>query len=421
MHPAFRPWLARCLVLLALAAVARTAGAEPADPPTRVGVVTLAEGSVVFAAPGETDWVELPRNRPLARGDRLWTDEGARAEVHLGAAVIHMDSRTFLEVLAVDEDVVQLSVNEGSVNVRLRALRGGDNFEVATPQLALRASQPGEWRIDTDAQRGATRVAARAGAAVLYGAGRGAQQVVPGQQLAFGGRDLAPVSAAWPSTDAFERWAGERIRAEDQSATARFVPRDVVGYVLLDAHGSWVQDPALGPVWLPRAVSADWAPYRQGRWEWLGPWGWTWIDEAPWGFAPFHYGRWTQLGTRWAWVPGPLGRHPAYAPALVGFVDGTPGIAWYPLAPGEIWYPFVAASPSYVRHVNRQLVADARAYNMGPHLFMRRPDAVTVVRTEDFQRGRPVHSRMLRIGAFELARAQPIAAPGEPPVRRARY
>lgn len=416
------------LVLLLAAAFAGLAAAQPehaADPPTRVGVVTAAEGSVVFAGPGETDWVELPRNRPLARGDRLWTDEGARAEVHFGAAVLHLDGRTFLEVLAVDDDVVQLAVNEGSVNARVRGLRAGDQFEISTPQLALRASQPGEWRIDADPQRGATRVVSRGGLAVLYGSGRGAQQVVPGRPLAFGGRDLAPAHVAWPAAEAFERWAAQRNHAEDQSVTARFVPRDVVGYPLLDAHGTWSLDPALGPIWFPRPAAAEWAPYREGRWEWISPWGWTWIDDAPWGFAPFHYGRWTLVGARWAWVPGPLGRHPAYAPALAGFVGGTPGIAWYPLAPGEIWYPYAAASPSYVRHVNRYLVADSRYYNTGAHLFLRRPDAVTVVRSDDFQRGRPVQGRRLRVGPSELARAQPIASPapqgagGEPPVRRA--
>ena len=43
------------------------------------------------------------------------------------------------------------------------------------------------------------------------------------------------------------------------------------------------------------AVAVGWAPYRYGRWAWVRPWGWTWVDNAPWGYAPFHYGRWVQL------------------------------------------------------------------------------------------------------------------------------
>ncbi len=62
-------------------------------------------------------------------------------------------------------------------------------------------------------------------------------------------------------------------------------------------------------------VSAGWAPYTTGSWAFVEPWGWTWVDEAPWGFAPFHYGRWIMVRGAWAWVPGARGYRPVYAPA----------------------------------------------------------------------------------------------------------
>ena len=33
----------------------------------------------------------------------------------------------------------------------------------------------------------------------------------------------------------------------------------------------------------------------EGRWVWTEPWGWTWVDDQPWGFAPSHYGRWVNM------------------------------------------------------------------------------------------------------------------------------
>ena len=30
-----------------------------------------------------------------------------------------------------------------------------------------------------------------------------------------------------------------------------------------------------------------------------------WLDDAPWGWAPYHYGRWVHVGSYWAWAPGP--------------------------------------------------------------------------------------------------------------------
>src|SRR4051812_7598390 len=122
---AFPSFLARWLALLALLFAGAAMAQQQAtvagnDPPARVGTLTAMDGSVVFAPAGETDWTEVPRNRPITRGDRLWTDEGAHAEVSFGSAVLHMDGRTFVEVVAIDEDVVQLRVNEGVVNAHVR-------------------------------------------------------------------------------------------------------------------------------------------------------------------------------------------------------------------------------------------------------------------------------------------------------------
>jgi hypothetical protein len=421
---------ARCAALLAMLLACTFAAAQQdaaVDPPARVGALTAIEGSVVFAPPGETEWSDATLNRPLTRGDRLWTDEGGRAEVHFGSSVLHMDSGTFVEIIAVDGDLVQLQLNEGTANARVRELAGGENFEIDTPNLAFRATQPGDWRIDVDPQRGITRIAMHSGAGVVYGAGGGAQQVVAGQAVAFIGRDLAQLAGAPPAAEAFERWAAERNRAEDQSVAARYVPREVVGYQELDRNGTWAQDPSYGVVWYPQVTVADWAPYRYGHWAWVAPWGWTWIDDARWGFAPFHYGRWTMIGTRWCWVPGPLGPRPVYAPALVGFVGGDgagfsvasgPGIAWYPLAPGEVWRPFFRTSPVYVRNVNRYVVTDSRFYNTGTPRFMYRTDAVTAVRIDDFHRGRPVQQHWSRVSPVEIARVQPITPPA--PLRDAR-
>ncbi len=73
---------------------------------------------------------------------------------------------------------------------------------------------------------------------------------------------------------------------------------------------------------MPRVVASGWAPYSTGRWAWVQPWGWTWVDDAPWGFAPFHYGRWVYLRNSWCWAPGSYVRRPVYAPALVAWIGG---------------------------------------------------------------------------------------------------
>jgi hypothetical protein len=90
---------------------------------------------------------------------------------------------------------------------------------------------------------------------------------------------LVNVSAA----DDFDRWSELRDRQYESSQSARYVSREVVGYEDLDASGTWSTDPTYGNVWYPTALPAAWPPYRYGHWVWVNPWGWTWVDDEPWG------------------------------------------------------------------------------------------------------------------------------------------
>jgi hypothetical protein len=143
----------------------------------------------------------------------------------------------------------------------------------------------------------------------------------------------------------------------------------MTGFAELDAAGNWESTAEYGDVWVPTGLPFDWAPYRDGHWRWIAPWGWTWIDDQPWGFAPSHYGRWAFVGKHWVWVPGRFVEHPEYMPAVVAFLgtrgvglsvaDSTgPGIGWFPLAPGEAYWPSYSRDPVYVRSLNQGDVSD---------------------------------------------------------------
>jgi hypothetical protein len=152
---------------------------------------------------------------------------------------------------------------------------------------------------------------------------------------------------------------------------SRYVSAEATGADALDRYGRWDALPDSEAVWFPTSVPEDWAPYRFGHWDRIEPWGWTWVDDQPWGFAPFHYGRWVNIDGHWGWVPGAVEPHPVYAPALVAFVD-TPGdaggngpaagpdggpdagppVGWFPLAPGDDYQPWYPAGPDYVASVN---------------------------------------------------------------------
>lgn len=174
-----------------------------------------AEGSVAYAPQGDKEWHDVQPRRLLKRGDRLWIDRGSRAEVQAGGHALRLNGETQLVLENVGETATQLSLTQGSVVATVTRLHPGDSFELGTPNLAFRARQPGDYRIDVDTRQGVTRVVVLSGSAVVYGAQGEALEVRNGQRVTFKERSLTRVQqAAFAATDDFDRWAGARRRGE---------------------------------------------------------------------------------------------------------------------------------------------------------------------------------------------------------------
>ena len=256
---------------LIAAAMLAVSFAAAADPPSRVARMGYLSGAVSLSPAGEDEWVQAAINRPLTTGDRVWTDAGARAEVQIGGAMIRMNAGTGLAILNLDDSIAQLQLSQGSLNVRVRRLARNQSFEIDTPNLALTFRQPGEFRIDVDADGNATTIVVRKGQGEVYGADA-AYMVDARQPFRFAGtglREYYHVDA--PRADEFDRWSYDRDRLYDSSVSARYVSQDVVGYQDLDANGTWRVDASYGNVWIPNRVAVGWAPYRDGHWAWVDP------------------------------------------------------------------------------------------------------------------------------------------------------
>ncbi|WP_051888406.1 DUF6600 domain-containing protein [Caballeronia sordidicola] len=424
-----------------------TASAASAiDPPGRVARLNYFDGSVTLEPAGATDWSYAELNRPLTTGDQLWVDSGARGELHAGSTALRLSQQTALSIVDIDDKNLQLKVTQGTLSTRVRALPPGQTVEIDTPNVAMQASSPGEFRVDVAPDGNSTTVTLRSGTANLYGDG-GVFQMTAGQQVTFIGVNLQQQAGGpAPGPDAFDQWVISRDRLEDGSASARYVSREIPGYEDLDANGTWRSDPNYGEVWVPTvAATAQWAPYHQGHWTWIAPWGWTWIDDAPWGFAPFHYGRWAYLGNAWAWVPGPVVvAQPVYAPALVAFVGGGGGggshwgvdlavggavgvgVAWFALGPHEPWHPGAGYSPSYYNRVNNVNITNVHNTTIvnnitnvhNTYINQRVPGAITAVPADTFVHGQQVAQASRRLTPQQIGGAQIGAGtPGIAPVR----
>ena len=153
----------RVLATLASVAVLAFSTLALADPPSRVARLGYMTGTVSFSPGGESDWVRATINRPLGTGDRLWAEEGGRAEIQVGGAMIRMNAGTGVSVINLDDRIAQLQLTQGVLNVRVRRLGPDQLFEIATPNLAFTIRQPGEYRIEVDPDGGATTIYVRQG------------------------------------------------------------------------------------------------------------------------------------------------------------------------------------------------------------------------------------------------------------------
>ncbi|MCU1280435.1 MAG: hypothetical protein JWM53_3981 [bacterium] len=99
----------------------------------------------------------------------------------------------------------------------------------------------------------------------------------------------------------------------------------------LAPYGAWQDVPSYGRVWMPSAsvVGYDFTPYASGGHWVMSDYGWTWVSDWDWGWAPFHYGRWMVVGGRgWCWIPG---TH--WGPAWVNWRWGGGYVGWAPMGP----------------------------------------------------------------------------------------
>lgn len=397
-------------------------GAALAQVPDRVGRIAYLSGDVQFYSESAQAWVPAQVNAPVSSRNSLYTGSGGRAEVRFGSTAVALDAQTQLDIQLLDDSNFKAGVPRGSISLRVPRIEDGESYEVMAPAASYSVLQAGRFRVDaTDGGSSVTVLAGLVNAAV---AGGSSVMVEAGQALSAADGGFARSAARG---NALDRWAAQRDDAYRASQAERYVSPNMTGYEELDANGRWASDPDYGNVWYPTTyVRPGWVPYRDGHWAFVAPWGWTWIDDAPWGFAPFHYGRWVLIGARWAWMPGTYVRRPSYAPALVGFIGGNapggsaisisigtqPAVGWYPLPPWERYRPAYAHHDRYVRNINNFTIVNpppgAWRTVERQRVSANQLQGATLVPREAFVASRPAHRSALTVPAPVLA-APPIA------------
>jgi len=387
--------------------------------------VSYSNGEVSFWRPGAQDWTPATLNTPLAPGDVLYAGRGGNVEIQVGPlAFVRATNGTQIGLDNQEPGFVQLRVTGGEAAVDVRQLPPGSTIEVDTPNAAFTIDRPGYYRAGV-AQDSTTFTIHRGGSATMTPAGGAAAPIGADQQVVLTGTDSPQVAiGAAPQLTAWDNWNYQRTDYLLRPASARYVSSGVYGAEALDQHGSWRTVESYGTVWVPAGVPADWVPYSTGRWIWDPRFGWTWLDDAPWGWAPYHYGRWVFVGSYWAWAPGPVIVRPVYAPALVVFLGGLSvsvgvrPLCWAPLGWGEPVIPwwgrpgFIGVAswhgwggPRVVNNVVINQHTTVNVTNITVYKNVNVTNAVVGVPAEKFGQG---HVNIARIREAEVRQLKPV-------------
>lgn len=425
--------LALCVATIALSVSKPSLSAESeVDPPSRVGRISATGTGVQFYQDASEGWQPAKLNMPVTSENSLWTQE-SRAEVKIGASVMRIDSESVLDFVRIVDDHTAAFLQRGSAAITLRPYGRTDfqdRVEMETDQGRFELDSPGRYRLDVNPTSRESRLTVYAGRATFL-QGQIRVSVDTGRELQVRTEDhaLGPQLRFFqPTRTPLDDWADERDaqwdRVHTRYASQTTVSPYMTGYDDLDEYGEWIEEREYGRVWIPRGVLTTWAPYRDGHWTYVRHWGWTWVDDAPWGFAPFHYGRWVNLRGRWCWSPGAYVARPVYAPALVAWlgtpgvgirVASGPGVGWFPLGPREHYVPHYAHSANYVQRINH---VDRGHFNpRGPAQYINRGRGTTVVSNDVFLSGTRIGGNISR---SPISHNMPITTNAPLPTNRLR-
>ncbi len=370
------------------------------------------DGDVMFRTPDDDEWLPASINTPLDEGDAVWCPDDSRVEIQLpNGSMLRMDSGSQLDMIANEDGFVHVHLASGRLYLRTAQTIEKDSLQIDADDTSVLPAARTRLRLDM-VSNNQEDVAIFKGSAYVEGNGS-RTRVRAGELIALeeGHNEIMPLN---PS-DEWEEWNMDRDRQQSRSAAVdSTLPDELRSHAPdLDANGTWVQVPEYGRVWRPTVlVSADWAPYREGRWIWKNG-DYVWISYERWGWVPYHYGRWAVVtGFGWCWVP-PARGDIYWGPGYVGWYSTGSHVGWTPLAPGEIFYgkryygrhsaivTSVRVNPSTIEYRNRH-----------------KPGGLTIVQHNDFQRGRIVVQKPSRTPAVSVSVS--IGAPQIRPLRESR-
>lgn len=394
----------------------------------RVARISFLRGDVRIRRAGSQDWEQADLNLPVVEGDDIATDANGRCEIQFNSSThMRLAANSVLKLTGLKDNGIAVSLPQGTLSLRVSEFdKSRSYFEIDAPRTTVSVERAGNYRIDAGeidndevrisvTQDGEARVYSDNSGFTLR-SGRRATLAIAGN---YAGEWQTADAGSY--LDAFDKWSLDRDEAVAKllrdAHYDKYYDRDMYGAEDLSDYGEWIHTRTYGYVWRPFPAATgfyrNWSPYRYGHWRWVPPYGWTWINDEPWGWATYHYGRWVWADGNWLWSPYGYYRNQRswWRPALVVITILNNNVCWYPLPyhhryrqynarhggprhpDGHAWNPppaNPAATPTPAGPASYPLLtADRRRRRaITPPLMNLPPTAVVSVQASEFGRGK---------------------------------
>ena len=330
---------------------------EAPDVTARVSRISFIRGDAQIRRSGIEEWEKASLNLPVVEGDEILTEAGARVEIQFdNHRHLRLAENSLLKIVNLKDEGIAVSLSLGTLNLRITSFdKEKFYFEIDAPKTTIAVQRAGTYRVDAG-KAGDTEIRVAAmdgGEARVYSDnagftlknGRSSRIYIDGPTLG----EWETIAAS-RSIDEFDEWSSDRDSAIAKRLRDayydRYYDQDIYGADDLNDHGAWLHTRDYGYVWRPHSSSisvyADWSPYRYGHWRWMPPYGWTWVNDEPWGWATYHHGRWIWDSGYWSWSPYGYYRTSRswWRPALVVINVFNNNVCWYPLGYRHRYYNY---------------------------------------------------------------------------------
>lgn len=349
-------------VFIALTVLGVSAGnfAVPDEDPEvtdRVARISSIKGDVSIRRAGVDSWEKAVLNLPVVEGDEITTAASARFEIQFNTNThVRVAANSYLKIATLNDSGIALSLAEGSLSLTTSKFDASKMFlEIDAPKTTIAVKRSGRYRVDAG-KSGSQEIRVSVfddGEARVYSNNAGSTIRDGRSAKVFIDGSLAGEwenGVATRSVDEFDEWIAERdgaiAKRLSRSNYGQYYDDDIYGADELNDSGNWTYTRDYGYIWRPNRTSlvsySDWSPYRYGHWRWLPAYGWTWVNDEPWGWATYHHGRWIWYNSGWYWSPYSYYRNTRswWYPALVVLRVIDQNVCWYPLPYRRRYYNY---------------------------------------------------------------------------------